>query len=127
MALSDEVAKAQAALATVESTVSSGAAKIRNDFLKTGKAWIPLLGLVAIFLLHHYGIDTKIIDLTYNVVVLLLILHYVGHYIIDICNTFVEIAQIKQGQGDGVPFMNEDGSPVVKPAVPPAAPAPPQV
>jgi hypothetical protein len=91
------VTKAKAALTDVEAAMSKTRTVLTNDFIKSGKAWIAIIGIALILILHHFGIDDEIVHIVVELTVLLLILHYVGQYVVDLGNAAIEVARIKAG------------------------------
>lgn len=106
------IAKVEGVLSSLKASLASGVTKLEHSFLTNAKGWIAILGIIAIVVMHKYGIDSAIVTIAYNVLLILLVLHYVGQYIVDICNCRIECYRIRYLQkDDGVPgAITADGT-----------------
>jgi hypothetical protein len=97
-----------ARLKSLEADITSGASKtvsyLEHSFITNAKAWIAIAAVVLILVLHKIGFDSGAITVIYNLTLVLLVLHYVGQYIVDIGNAYIEGKRIQYlSSNDGAP------------------------
>ena len=73
--------------------LESKALALEHKFLANAKSWIPIAGFALLVILNYLSVASKMIEIGRDIVELLLILHYVGPYVVDICNAAVEVAK----------------------------------
>jgi xanthine/uracil/vitamin C permease (AzgA family) len=127
---SAEIAKAKTAIGKVESAVvDEYKLLINNPRFTSSRLWFAIGGLLAIVLLHHYGIDATILGYIFQVTIAFLVLRTLT----DVCaaafntwaanvkdnnRTTIELARIAAGKDDGNPLAETTGTAEPVPATP---------
>ena len=98
--MSDDIDKAKAAIANLE---AKGKALIANPRFTSSRLWFAIGGLLAIILLHRFGIDEKILGYIFQITILFLVLRTLTDVARDGFNTLIECCRIRHGIDDGAP------------------------
>ena len=72
------------------SKLKATALTLEHKFVDNAKAWIPIIGFAVMVMLTYFGVLAKLLDYAFYLVCLLVALHYIGQYVVDICNAAVE-------------------------------------
>jgi len=122
---STEVAKAESAISNIKSKIEDEyKLLINNPRFTSSRLWFAIAGLVAIVLLHHFGIDATILGYIFQVTIAFLVLRTLTDLGTAAFNTWaamnkdnnrtkIELARIAAGK--------DDGNPLVDPTTPPKA------
>lgn len=88
---------------------------LNNPRFTSSRLWFAVGGLIAIVLLHHFGIDLTILGFIFQITLSFLVLRTLGSMTTDALNTWaainkdnnrtkIELARIAAGKDDGNPL-----------------------
>lgn len=103
--MSDDITKIKTAVANIEEKAKS---LISNPRFTSSRLWFAIGGLLAIVLLHRFGIDEKILGYIFQITILFLVLRTLTDVARDGFNTLIECCRIRHGYDDGAPVQPGD-------------------